>query len=246
MSSCGTPAVGSGWGSCDPNEPRNRRLRASILVEEGGTRILVDTSPDLREQLLAAGIDRVDGVLYTHEHADHLHGIDELREVNRAMNGPLPIWASQRVLDIIGERFGYVLTPLPEGSVIYKPVLQAHRAEGRFTVGTIPVAAFEQDHGYGPSLGFRFGPVAYSTDVVEMPEDSFAALAGIDVWIVGCMTDSPHPTHAHVDKVLAWAERVRPKRTVLTHLGLHLDHRRLMARLPTNVEPAYDGMVIEA
>jgi phosphoribosyl 1,2-cyclic phosphate phosphodiesterase len=191
-------------------------------------------------------VTRLDGVIYTHEHADHMHGIDDLREINRAMKAPLPIWASPRVLDSIAQRFPYVLEPLSDGPVIYKPVLVTHPAEDHFTIGTIPVTSFAQDHGFGPSLGLRFGPIAYSTDVVEIPEDSFAALAGVRVWIVGCLTENPHPTHAHVDKVLAWVARVRPERTILTHLGHRMDYRRLLARLPAGIEPAYDGMIVEA
>ncbi|MDA8230104.1 MAG: MBL fold metallo-hydrolase [Magnetospirillum sp.] len=243
----GVPAISAGWGACDPANPRNRRRRPSILVEDCGSRILVDTSPDLRAQLLGAGVNRLDAVIYTHDHADHLHGIDDLREVNRAMKGPLPIWASETTLATIGERFGYVLEPLSPGATsIYKPLLVPNIIRAPFAAGTIRVVPFDQDHGYGRTVGLRFGPIAYSTDVVAMPDESFAALAGIDTWIVGCLVDYPHMTHAHVDKVLEWAERVKPRRTVLTHMGPRLDYDALKARLPAHVEPGYDGMVLEA
>jgi phosphoribosyl 1,2-cyclic phosphate phosphodiesterase len=246
--STGTPAIDKGWGRSDPSEPRNRRTRPSILVEEGPTRLLVDTSPDLRQQLLAAGVATLTAVFYTHAHADHLHGIDDLRAVNRAIGAALDIYADRKSLDIIHRRFAYVFTPLEAGSCFfYKPVLVPHeiRAGEPVQVGDIEVLPFEQEHGFSRTLGFRFGPVAYSTDVVDLSEDTFALLAGIDVWIIGTLTDTPHPTHCHVGKALDWIERLKPRRAVLTHLGLDLDHATLSARLPAGVEPAFDGMVIE-
>ena len=248
-SSTGTPAVGLGWGRCDPGNLRNRRLRASVLVEDGATTILIDTSPDLRQQLLAAGVGRLDAVLYTHYHADHLHGIDDLRPVNQAMKGPLHIYAEEETLAVIRKRFGYAFEPLAEDVTnYYKPTLVPHTiTDGEvFRIGGIDVTVFEQDHGYCASMGFRFGPVAYSTDLMGLTEDAFRALEGVEAWIIGTLTDKPHPTHAHVGKALEWIERVRPKRAVLTHLGIDLDYGALEESLPDGVEPAYDGMVIEA
>lgn len=243
----GVPAVGSGWGACDPADPRNRRRRPSLLVEDGTSRVLVDTSPDLREQLLGAGISHLDAVVFTHDHADHLHGIDDLREVNRAMKAAVPVWAAADVLGTIAQRFGYVFDPLPpEATSIYKPLLVPNAVTGPFTAGTIDVVPFDQDHGYCRTLGLRFGPIAYSTDVVEMPEEAFAALEGVEIWLVGCLVDYPHWTHADVDKALGWIDRVKPRRAVLTHMGPRLDYAALKARLPEHVEPAYDGMVVEA
>lgn len=245
--SSGTPAVDRGWGACDPENPKNRRLRPSILVQNDDTTILVDTSPDLRQQLLEANVRSLDAVLYTHDHADHLHGIDDLRPVNRAMNAPLDVFADSDTLAAISERFGYVFEPLdPSATVYYKPTLMPHTLSGgeTFTVGSLDITAFRQDHGYGSTLGFRFGDLAYSTDVVDLPEDSFACLEGVKTWIIGTLVDEPHPTHAHVDKALGWIERVGAEQGYLTHISPSLDHGWLENRLPDHVRPAYDGLVI--
>lgn len=241
----GVPSISRGWGDCDPAQPRNRRRRPSILVEQGTTRILVDTGADCREQLLDAGVRHLSGVLYTHDHADHLHGIDDLREVNRAMQAPLPIFAAPEVAASIRQRFPYVLGSVEDGQTIYKPMLEPHDICGPFTVGDVAVVPYDQDHGYCRTLGFRFGEFAYSTDVVDLPEDSFAALDGITTWVVGCLTYNPHPTHAHLDKVLGWIERVKPRRAFLTHMTPTMDYETLRARLPAGIEPAYDGMVLD-
>lgn len=243
----GTPAIDRGWGACDPHNPRNRRTRPAILVEEGGSRVLVDTPPDLRFQLLAAGVAVVDAVLYTHAHADHLHGIDDLRAINRARNGPLEVYGDAPTLEAIRSRFSYVVQPLDPGTrFYYKPTLVPRLiADGEaFAVGRLSVLAFEQDHGFSTTLGFRFGKIAYTTDVVELSERAFALLAGIRVWIIGTLVDRPHPTHCDVDKALTWIERIGPERAVLTHLGNDLDYAALAARLPPGVEPAYDGLEI--
>ncbi|CCG43151.1 MBL fold metallo-hydrolase [Magnetospirillum molischianum] len=242
----GVPGISMGWGGCDPAEPRNRRLRSSILVESGSTRILVDTSPDLREQLLAANIRSLDAVLYTHDHADHLHGLDDLREINRAMRRSLPVWATAKTLETVQARFPYAFEPIKDLSgPIFRPLLDPKPISGPFQIDEIAVMPLDQDHGYCHSLGLRFGNAAYCTDVVAFPPDSFAALRGLDLLIVGCLVDSPHPTHAHVGRVLEWVEALRPRRTVLTHMGSRLDYQSLRARLPAGVEPAYDGMVLD-
>ncbi|MCP5373550.1 MAG: MBL fold metallo-hydrolase [Hyphomicrobiales bacterium] len=246
--SSGTPSVDFGWSQCDPADPRNRRLRPSILVEDGDTAILVDTSPDLRQQLLNARVQKLNAVLFTHWHADHLHGIDDLRPINRLMGAPLDIYSDADTRDVIGQRFGYVLEPLANGApFFYKPTLNHHTIGhgDRLRIGTVDILAFEQDHGHCTTLGFRFGDMAYSTDVVELPDDAFELLAGVDTWIIGTLVDNPHPTHAHVDKALGWIERAGPRRAVLTHLSGLFDYETLNARLPDGVEPAYDGLVLE-
>lgn len=243
----GVPAISMGWGACDPSNPKNRRRRASILVEDGESRVLVDTSPDLRDQLLDAGIRMVDGVVYTHDHADHLHGIDELREVNRVTRQWLPVWGTESVLKTATARFPYAFEPIENiGEFIYRPLLKPHTITGPFSVGSIPVVPFDQDHGFSRSLGLRFGSIAYSTDVMSIPEDSFAILEGVELWIIGCLVDYPHATHAHVDKALEWIERIKPRRAVLTHMGPRLDYETLRATLPPWVIPAHDGLVLEA
>lgn len=249
----GVPGIGPDWGKCDPAEPRNRRRRVSILVD-GGTSdgpLLVDTSPDLREQLLDAQVGRIGAVVYTHAHADHLHGIDDLRSLNRRQQAAIPAYATAETLASIGKRFGYVFDPpKPSGGRLffYKPYLEPHTiVPGQtFEAAGIGVLPFDQDHGFGTrTTGLRFGPVAYSTDVVEMPEEAFAALEGIQLWIVDCFGHGPYPTHSHLTRTLEWIERVKPARAVLTHMSSDLDYGRTKAALPTGVEPGYDGMVIE-
>jgi phosphoribosyl 1,2-cyclic phosphate phosphodiesterase len=247
----GCPGVSIGWGACDPNEPRNRRKRASILVEDGEgdatRRLLVDTSPDLRTQLLDVGIDSLNGVLFTHAHADHLHGIDDLRPINRKINAPLDCWMDAQTLQTARERFGYVFEPLsPEVTFHYKPTLIPHVVEPgtAFTAGGFDVLPFEQDHGVMMTLGFRFGRIAYSTDVINLDDAAFAALEGVDVWIIDALGLKPHVTHANLDKSLSWIEKVRPQRAILTHMGVDLDYLTLSKSLPSGVEPAFDGMVI--
>jgi len=247
--SSGVPSVSDGWGACDPENPRNRRLRPSILVEHKSTRVLVDTSPDLRQQLLNVDVQQLDAVIYTHGHADHLHGIDDLRGINRAMNAPLDTYADAQTIKEIDTRFGYATTPLPpDATVYYKPVLDIHEigpGDG-FSVGDVEILAFDQDHGRSHTLGYRFGPLAYSTDLLGLPEESFRALEGVEVWIVGAFPLKPHPTHAHVDLALEWIARVKPEKAVLTHLSPAIDYGALSERLPKGVEAAYDGLVVEA
>jgi phosphoribosyl 1,2-cyclic phosphate phosphodiesterase len=242
----GVPTISGGWGACDPANPRNRRLRSSILVEEGGTRILVDTSPDLRDQLLAADVRTVDAVIYTHDHADHLHGIDDLREINRTTRKWLPVWADAGTLNTARSRFPYAFEPLEEmGEFIYRPLLEAHEISGPFRIGNIEVIPFDQDHGYCRTLGLRFGSMAYSTDVVDLPPEAFKALEGVDTWIIGCLVDYPHHTHAHIAKALEWIDCVKPRRAYITHMGSRLDYEAVRRAVPPHVIPAHDGLVIE-
>jgi len=248
--SSGVPMVGGKWGACDPDEPRNRRRRASILVESAdGAAILIDSSPDCRQQLLDAGVTRLDAVLYTHAHADHSHGIDDLRWINVAMHAPLPAYGDAETLRLLDTRFGYAFAPLafkPRGKTrYYKPVLQAQEITGPFTVAGLPVTPFAQDHGFSTTLGFRIGDFAYSTDVVRLDDTAFAVLEGIDTWIVDAFHRNPHPTHAHLALTLQWIARLRPRRAALCHMGNSLDYRTLCRELPPGVAPGYDGMVLE-
>jgi phosphoribosyl 1,2-cyclic phosphate phosphodiesterase len=250
--SAGVPLIGGAdgsgdWGACDPNEPRNTRTRASIVVESGeGTRLLVDTGPDLRAQLLACRIPRVDAIVYTHPHADHITGIDEVRILNRLVDRPLDAFATCSTLDELTRRFAYAFSPwAPPG--FFRPVLVARRVAAGDTIQTagVTVRLFAQDHGKIQSLGLRIGGFAYSTDVVALNDAAFEALAGVDTWVVGCfLRQGPHWTHADLPTVLQWIERVRPRRTVLTHMGTDMDWAWLAANLPPGVEAGYDGMVL--
>ena len=243
--STGVPVIGGNWGRCDPNDPRNRRRRVSVLVEVGGAVILVDTSPDLREQLLDAGVTRIDAVVLTHAHADHLHGIDDLRSVNRMMRSAIPLYADARTLAEIGNRFGYVFKPVDDSGRFYKPTLVPREIAGPFKIRGISVLPFVQDHGFSTTLGLRIEGLAYSTDVTELDDSAFAALQGVELWIIDCLRREPHPTHSHLAKTLSWIARVRPRRAVLTHMDQSLDYRELSAELPSGVEPGCDGLVIE-
>lgn len=245
--SWGVPRIGGDWGQCDPGNPRNRRRRVSVLVEDAGSVLLIDTSPDLREQLLSAGVRRIDAVLLTHAHADHLHGIDDLRTVNQLMQRPIPLYAAAETLAEIRQRFGYVFDSIKPGrqNPFYKPVLEPNPVEGAFRAAGLDILSFTQDHGFSKTLGFRIEGFGYSTDVIELDDRAFAALAGVELWIVDCIRRRPHVTHSHLEKTLGWIERLRPQRAVLTHMDESLDYETLRRELPAGVEPGYDGLVIE-
>lgn len=246
-SSGGVPRIGGDWGVCDPSEPRNRRRRCSLLVERGETKVLIDTAPEIRDQLIDAGVGTLHGVLYTHAHADQAHGIDDLRVVALNMGRQVDVYGDEATLATLTQRFDYCFVR-PKNSD-YPPVLTAHTITGPVTIdgpgGPITAIPFLQGHGRIHSLGFRIGPVAYSPDVVELPEAAFEALDGTDCWIVDALRYRPHPTHAHLEKTLEWIARVRPARAVLTNMHLDLDYATLKAELPADVEPAYDGMTLE-
>ena len=248
-SSGGVPVPGVGWGNCNPGNPKNQRSRPSLLIDIESRRFLVDTSPDLRRQLLDVAVSHLDGVIFTHAHADHLHGIDDLRGINRAMNAPIPIYLDGATLDHIERRFAYVLSPLPEkaNGVYFKPTLEPTviTAGETVTASGIVIRTFDQDHGYSRTIGLRVGNFAYSTDLVRLPEHGFEVLEGVHTWVIGVFTDRDHMTHVNVDTALQWIERVNPVRAVLTHLGPDLDYDALSARLPDHVEPAFDGMVLD-
>lgn len=246
----GVPMIGNQWGACDPGNPKNRRRRAAILVEEGGSTLLVDTGPDVKAQLLDAGVMRLDGILYTHIHADHTHGIDEIRALNRLQRAVIDAYGTADDLNHLGNIFSYAFD-LPgeyKGQMaFYKPCLKARPIThgNSFTAAGIEVLPFAQDHGFMISTGYRFGDIAYTTDAVELPEAAFAALSGVKTWIIGCLQHEPHPTHAHFDRIMAWIERVGPSRAVLTHLSLRVDYEELVSVLPEHILAGYDGLVID-
>lgn len=250
--SAGVPMIGGpdgagDWGACDPAEPRNRRTRSSIIIESHDQRLLIDTSPDMRTQFLANRIPGADAVLFTHAHADHITGIDDVRILNRIAKRPLDAFATQKTLDEMRRRFGYVFAPW-DGKGFYRPVL----TEKPVTPGDVAqaialdVRIFAQDHGRMETLGLRIGPFGYSTDVVRLDDAALEALTGVDTWVVGCfLRHQPHWTHANLPTVLGWVERVRPRRTVLTHMGTDMDWAWLQEHLPDGIEAGYDGMVLE-
>jgi phosphoribosyl 1,2-cyclic phosphate phosphodiesterase len=252
-SSGGVPRPALGWGACDPTNPKNRRRRTSLLVErrshDGVTRVLVDTSPDLREQLIDADVDRLDGVLYTHEHADHTHGIDDLRSVFIKQRQRVDVYLDAQTAAMMRTRFGYCFEA-PPGSE-YPPIVREHRLQAGQAVtisgqgGAIRALPVLQAHGDIASLGFRFGTVGYSCDLSGMPDQSATALAGLDVWIVDALRDRPHPSHFSVGDALAWIERLAPRRAILTNLHADLDYEDLRRKLPPRVEPGFDRMSFE-
>ncbi|HEX8569196.1 MAG TPA: MBL fold metallo-hydrolase [Caulobacteraceae bacterium] len=253
-SSGGVPRADGSWGACDPSEPRNRRSRCSLLVrrkaDDGGaeTTVLVDTSPDLRVQAIAAKVQRVDAVLYTHDHADQTHGIDDLRSFTIATRRRVPCFMDAYTRGKLTERFRYVFEgeggyPALCDALDLPPHAQPWSVDG--PSGPVPVVGFDQDHGEIRSVGFRFGGLAYSSDVIDLPESAFEILRGVETWIVDALRWTPHPTHAHVAKALEWIERVGPRRAVLTNLHIDLDYAELKAKLPEGVEPAYDGLALQ-
>jgi len=250
-SSMGVPRVALGWGDCDPANPKNRRRRCSLLVERANpqghrTRVLIDCSPDLRSQLIEAEVDWIDGVLITHEHADHTHGIDDLRPLFIRKRRRVPVYMDEPTSRALHGRFGYCFMK-PPGSE-YPPIAEEHRLTPGKPVtiegqgGSIEALPVLQNHGDIPSLGFRIGNVAYSADIKGLPEESIAAMAGLDVWIVDALRRAPHPSHLNLEEALAWIARIKPKRAILTNLHADLDYEVLRTTLPPNVEPAYDFM----
>jgi phosphoribosyl 1,2-cyclic phosphate phosphodiesterase len=253
-SSGGVPRIGPMWGACDPTNPKNRRLRCSALLERigrnGRTSVLIDTSPDLREQLLSVRADRLDAVLFTHDHADHTHGIDDIRAVAYAMKGRIPAYFDAETGKSLKDRFGYCFKT-PDGSG-YPPILDGYTIGAGDTVsikgpgGEIQALAIPQMHGDITSLGFRFGGIAYSPDISGLPESSVPMLEGLAVWVVDALRYTRHESHFSVKEALGWIERIKPKRAILTHMTGELDYTKLARELPQGVEPAYDGMVIDA
>ena len=241
--SSGVPMVTGFWGSCDPQNPKNRRRRASIMLTmEDGYTLLVDTSPDLREQLLDADFERLDGIFYTHVHADHVHGIDDLRFlIQRQKSGVVEAYSTLDYVDVLEQRFDYIF----KGISNYPPLLKCVVIEeGLNCFGNHDFDVFRQPHGNMPSLGFRTGDFAYSTDCVDLDDGHFARLEGLKVWIVDAVRYKTHPTHAHLDMVIDWVERIKPEMTYLTHMATDMDYQTLCETLPAYIRPAYDGLAL--
>lgn len=246
--SSGVPRIGPDWGACDPSEPRNRRTRSSVLVRSETTAILVDTSPDMREQLLAAEVADVDAVLWTHDHADHCHGIDDLRQVMHARGGtPVRGLARPFTLEQLGKRFPYVF----EGrGKYYPPVVAIEPMQDSFSIGDIAVRVVDQPHGGITSVGLRFEndgkSIGYATDFHEMTPDMRALYTGLDLWVVDALRRAPHPTHPHLDQVLGWIDDLAPTQARLVHMDHSMDYATLAAELPEQVAPGYDGLELSA
>ena len=249
--SAGVPMLGGSdgrgeWGQCDPREPRNRRSRSSIVIEgDDGRRLLVDTGPEVREQLLRTEIGRIDALIYSHAHADHVAGLDEVRSLNRVIGRPIEAFATRLVLDEIAHRFNYAFRPWsPPG--FFRPVMIPREiAAGKtVTIEGVMLRLFEQTHGHSITLGLRTGDFAYSTDVDDLDEAALDVLQGVDTWVVDCFQRAAHPAHADLGQVRAWAERLGVRRTILTHMGTDMDWAWMKQNLPPGIEPAFDGMQV--
>ena len=249
-SSGGVPRLGGLWGACDPENPKNIRRRCSLLITRtspaGETRVLIDTSPDMRSQLLDAGVGTLDAVVYTHSHADHVHGLDDLRMIVFNMRQRLQVWADGDTSNDLLGRFGYAFVQ-PKGSP-YPPICELNAIKGDITVegagGPIVLTPFEVDHGSIEALGIRVGDVAYLPDVSSIPEPAWPHLQNLDCWIVDALRRDPHPTHSHLANTLAWINKVQPKQAVLTNMHNDLDYATIAAETPDHIQPAYDGLTL--
>lgn len=251
--STGVPRIDGNWGDCDPANPKNRRRRCCMLAQrfgqDGVTSVLVDTGPDLREQILSANIQKLDAVLYTHDHADHTHGIDDLRILTYRNKKLIDVYFDMPTGEILQKRFDYCFATPPGSN--YPPIVRPHIVEAGQMIaingagGEMNILPFKQQHGDIDSLGFRIGGLAYSPDICGLPDESLEFLQGLDVWIVDGLRYSRHPSHFSVEEAVEWVGRIRPKRAVITHLTMDLDYETLRRNLPEGIEPAYDGMQIE-
>lgn len=242
--SSGVPRVGNDWGDCNPSNPKNRRRRVSIAVEHEGARVLVDTGPDLREQLLDADICDVSAVIWTHDHADHCHGIDDLRQLFHARGAPVAGYARSATLDTLLLRFAYAF----KGKGGYPAVATPNLLPDQMDVEGLKISIVDQPHGSITSAGLRFDAddrsIVYSTDFNVLTDEMQTSFEGVDLWIVDALRRRPHPSHGHLDQVLGWIDEVKPGRAILTHMDQSMDYSTLRAELPEHVEPAYDGLEI--
>lgn len=238
--------MGGVWGRCDPDEPKNRRRRPALLVQSADATLLVDAGPDLRQQLLDAGVSRIDAVLFTHAHADHCHGLDDLRPLVYRQDAPIPAFGDVATMAALRERFDYAFASSRTTGAFYSALMSDHTIEPRkpFQAAGFECLAIAQDHGTMPTVGYRIGPIGYSPDAVDIDQAGLNVLAGVDLWVVDCLRYEPHPTHAHFDRTLSWIEQVQPGRAVFTHMNHTLDYHDVRSRCPERVEPGYDGMVI--
>lgn len=247
-SSAGVPMIACKCPQCLSVDPKNKRTRVSLLIEVNGKNILIDSSPDLRQQSLRHGIDHIDAVIYTHDHADHTNGLDELRSFNHLRQDVIPIYGDAHTIEVLQKRFHYAFLPKPE-NLWYRPCLVPNpivdKAVGSFTLFDTEIQYFELGHGKAKTYGYRIGNFAYSTDCDHIPETSYAALEGLDAWIVDCLRYTPSYSHAHLDMTLGWIERVKPKRAILTHMSHDFDYHILKASLPAGIEPGYDGLELQ-
>lgn len=254
-SSPGVPRITGDWGACDPNNPKNRRTRAALLVEQTGedggkTTVVIDTGPDFRQQMIDAGVGHLDAAIYTHPHADHIHGIDDLRGYVINSSRRMPIWADAFTMERIRDGFRYCLET-PEGSG-YPPIVEANLFDEALSPividgagGPIPFQPLKQQHGSIFSLGFRIGDFAYCCDVSDFPNETIDKLAGLDLLVIDTLQYRFHPSHLSMEQSLAWIERIAPKRAILTHMHVPLDYDTVMRETPDHVEPAYDGLRLD-
>lgn len=247
-SSAGVPMIGCECKVCRSTDPRNQRTRVSVLIEQHGQRLLVDASPDIRQHCLRHDIRTIDALLFTHAHADHCHGIDDMRPLNHHGGAAIPAYGDPVAMEEILRRFDYAFRePIPEFGW-FRPALIPHIIDTQswqpIEVGAMKIQPFPQLHGKLMTMGLRVGDVAYSTDVNHLPEEAFEHLQDLDLWVVDCLRYDPSPTHAHLEMTLNWIKQIKPKRAVLTHMSHDFDYERFCAELPENVEPAYDGMIL--
>ena len=251
--SAGVPQIGGAdgtgdWGACNPAEPRNRRTRSSIIIRgDRDERLLIDSSPDMRAQLLACAVPRIDAILFTHAHADHVLGIDDIRILNRIVGRPIEAFAEPVTLAELDRRFDYAFKEWTTQPHFFRPSLVERPIAFGDVVETcgLRIETFEQDHGFMSTMGLRIGGFGYSTDVAKLDDHAFTVLTGVDTWLVDCFQRSRHSTHANLDQVIAWHERLKPRRTILTHMGFDIDWAWIKSHLPAGIEPGYDGMTIE-